>query len=314
MPSQAFSSNRVERSTLTSFIETFLPNSLIINTIHDILHEKISKYCSEPNNYQKQIYKIFYNLLTFNMNTKNILRSFIHKYSPTAAVVIPSQLPIMYPATMSDSDFYNNYKNLLRSNIEMDELKLLILMIENEKTNLCRMCKEFLPVSQKLPSFLKFDILYSDNREKQPPEVLSHPELPNEIKSTPPTPRPTVVIRITNKPSQPRATSRHVQSDSASLPSNPTPPDNNNFPNEINLRKKRSVNYWYGSDTYYKNLHFEQEILIPNLTKNFDNFSSFAAFSIVHTIASRLSLSLLFHTFIFLQFLLNKYFCYQLLF
>lgn len=147
-----------DKTSLSNFFETILPKIKISNDAFSLIKSKITKYCAEPTVYEKYIRKIFSNLLVFNLNTKNILKSYSHKYSDNSLIVIPSQLQLIHTSSMTESDYVSLYSSLIKANLDSDELKLLILSIENEKSAFVRMNKEFLPTDFVMPKVLHFDI------------------------------------------------------------------------------------------------------------------------------------------------------------
>ena len=147
-----------KKTALSTFIEEIMPNSLIINTALTILENKANELCADNKN-QPLINKMYNGYVTMTMNLKTYLTSYVQKVNPNSVFSLPSQLPFLLTAQVTEQDVKSTYFNIMRAPLDQDEIKIITLLVENEKTNLIHYLRQFLPQANPLPqrhTILKF--------------------------------------------------------------------------------------------------------------------------------------------------------------
>jgi hypothetical protein len=161
------------------FYNTALENSQLINTAFGQLKSKLVNLCSTQDNYPlvKQIYN---SLLTMNINLRSYLKSYALKISPGQEYALPQQLPLLFSNRFKESDLTQLIFTLIKSPVAEQELRILLTVIENEKTSAIIFLREFLNNGTDIPKFLHFNLLPKiDTREKPQTTYGIHTEFRN---------------------------------------------------------------------------------------------------------------------------------------
>jgi hypothetical protein len=160
----------------SEFLTNLLDNTQKINDALSYLDSKLINLCGKQSN-DYLIRQIFHAFLTFTLNVKSYLASYVGKVSPTTQFSLPNNPPILFPPTLTDEALKNVFFNLLKINLDPIELRFLILSIENEKTFLIHTLQAFLPATIKVPRLLKLnDLDVQDSRNRTTMKYADHPE------------------------------------------------------------------------------------------------------------------------------------------
>jgi hypothetical protein len=113
------------------FYETAIENSQLINNAFAVIKSKAINLCTSEDNYPL-IRQIYNGLLTLNLNLKSYLKSYADKISPGQTYALPQQLPLLFSNRFKESDLTQLIFTLIKSPVAEDELRMLLVMIENE--------------------------------------------------------------------------------------------------------------------------------------------------------------------------------------
>jgi hypothetical protein len=158
----------------SSFLSNLLDNSQLTTSAFTLLDQKISSLCPKQAN-DILIRKLYNAYLVFTLNVKTYLTTVVKKISPSTVVSLPSNIPLLLPASLTDDNIKNIIYALIRIQLDPWEQKMLIITLENEKTSLIHSLRKFLPATTQLPRFLS-DADISDTRDTVPKQYTIHPE------------------------------------------------------------------------------------------------------------------------------------------
>jgi hypothetical protein len=214
-PSEASIVHNTSRKISDTFFDYAMSNTEKSTLAFSALNLKKTELCAN-NNAHPLIMRIHNAFITFNLNTKNYLLSFANKYG-TPIQALPQQLPVIFLATFNLQDFSQLIFSMLKVTMAQDELRILLLVIENKKTTLLQSLKDFLPPNTLIPNILHLKSLQLTDTRNKPIAIYSpHPEFPRNFppQPAPPLPndtlQPRIIVHNTILNDQPQQTATNV--------------------------------------------------------------------------------------------------------
>jgi len=224
------SSGTARKSPPSAFLQAIMPNAEVTNAALTLLSAKASELCADEKNHPL-VSRMYNGYVTMILNIKTYLASYIRKMDPMHTFNLPAQLPLLLNAKITDQDVTNALFSILRVPLDLDEMKIMLLVIENEKTNLIHFLLQFLPANTALPAkHSMIQLLMQDTRQTTMPEYAAHAEFSNpfpnsQAPTSPPSrtspERVTNQIPRTNRPAS--QISNSIQADQPPTPSQQQP-------------------------------------------------------------------------------------------
>jgi len=192
------------RTTMSTFLDEILPNSLLINNAFTAITTKVNQLCLQEENKPAAL-KIYNGMLAFTLNVKTYLSSYVAKLNPNSLFTLPHQLPILLSSQTTEADIFQTLYSVTKARMDQDEMKTILIVLENEKCNTVHYLSNFLPPGTNMPKRVTaVHHLFKDERSIEPQEYEAHPEFripfPNQNPS--PTVRPVITTTTTTTTTQ----------------------------------------------------------------------------------------------------------------